>query len=347
MYPFDRPYDYVKNLWCVAAWSHEVTRTPLQRVIMGDPIVFYRTTDGRAVAQWGLCGHRAFPLADGRLEGDNLVCPYHGYTYAPDGACVRVPGLATVPQAFCQPTYPLMEIGGMLWIWMGDTDRADPSLLPPLQSIGVGAEGYKTLPNGVNEIQARWILLVDNLMDLSHVGHLHNSTIQAPAAAEAQPETVAGSFVKVSRWLPAQTPDMPYIRHGFPGRTDPLDVELGTVFYTPCFLITYVRFYEPATASAPRQLIGTSNHLQGVTPATPHTTHGFSGIVRDFNLDDTGFDAWVCESVQATRQEDTWALEKLEPMVARFGHAQTEMSSRNDAGGVRVRRLIAAQLHEN
>ena len=59
------------------------------------PCCLYRRGSGEIVAMEDRCVHRAYPLSAGRLEGDRLVCGYHGFTYDPDGCCVEVPSQET------------------------------------------------------------------------------------------------------------------------------------------------------------------------------------------------------------------------------------------------------------
>ena len=88
---------YPRNQWWVAARPREVTTTPLDRRILNDRIVFYRTEVGKAVALSGLCPHRLYPLAQGRVVGDAIECGYHGFRFRPDGRCSHIPSQDTVP----------------------------------------------------------------------------------------------------------------------------------------------------------------------------------------------------------------------------------------------------------
>ena len=60
---------------------------------------------------------------------------------------------------------------------MGDADKADVALLPDLEEIGVTAAGMTARPFYVQEVQGRYQLLNDNLLDLSHLAFLHASSI--------------------------------------------------------------------------------------------------------------------------------------------------------------------------
>ena len=83
---------FLRNYWYVAATDSEIERKPLGRIILGEPIVFYRLEDGTPVALEDRCAHRHLPLSMGKLVGDTLQCHYHGLRYDQTGTCVRVPG---------------------------------------------------------------------------------------------------------------------------------------------------------------------------------------------------------------------------------------------------------------
>lgn len=343
MYPFESDRPYIRNAWYIAAWADEIGRTPLARTIMDEPIVFYRTLAGETVAMWGLCPHRSYPLGLGQLEGDNIRCAYHGFTYSPQGACVAIPAQDTVPQRFRQRTYALIERGGLIWIWMGEAASADPALMPDLHDIGFDAPGWHVVPNGCTRINARWSLIIDNVMDLSHIGFLHLKTIAAPDAGEALPENSTGDRTQVVRWMADQNPDSPYYRYAFPDNREPLDIELGSVFHSPALIITYFKFYTPQSRGA-RRLLGTSNHLHGITPEARGRSHDFSAVIRNVRLVAPDFDQWLRDVIHRTREEDVDALERIEPVVDRYGNARTELSGIGDVGANRVRRRLAALM---
>jgi phenylpropionate dioxygenase-like ring-hydroxylating dioxygenase large terminal subunit len=79
---------FLRNYWYVAAYDHEIGRRPLGRIILGEPIVFYRLEDGTPVALEDRCAHRHLPLSMGTLVGDTLQCHYHGLRYDKTGTCV-------------------------------------------------------------------------------------------------------------------------------------------------------------------------------------------------------------------------------------------------------------------
>ena len=112
---------FLHNAWYVAAWDHEVGRQMLSRRILDQPVVLFRTLDGAAVALEDRCVHRFLPLSRGTLNGDQVVCGYHGMTYDASGKCVRIPGQSLIPRTACVRRYRVAEKWGCIFIWMGDS----------------------------------------------------------------------------------------------------------------------------------------------------------------------------------------------------------------------------------
>ena len=122
---------FARDQWYVAAYATEVSRTFLARTILGEPIVFYRTAqDGRVVALADRCVHRRYPLSESRLDGDTIVCGYHGFTYDTSGTCVFVPGQQRIPRTARVASYPVVEVDSFVWVWIGDPELADETLIP-------------------------------------------------------------------------------------------------------------------------------------------------------------------------------------------------------------------------
>ena len=72
---------FLRNYWYVAGYDHEIGRRPFRRVIMGEPIVFWRREDGTPAAARGSLSHRRLPLSIGKLAARLLQCHYHGLRY--------------------------------------------------------------------------------------------------------------------------------------------------------------------------------------------------------------------------------------------------------------------------
>ncbi len=97
---------FLRNHWYVAASASDIGRKPLGRIILGEPVVFFRGEDGKPVALEDRCPHRRLPLSMGKLvDGDILQCGYHGLRFDRTGACVRVPGQDMIPPT-ARASYP-------------------------------------------------------------------------------------------------------------------------------------------------------------------------------------------------------------------------------------------------
>jgi phenylpropionate dioxygenase-like ring-hydroxylating dioxygenase large terminal subunit len=74
--------------WYPVAFSHEVSEKPIAVQLLDERLVLYRLANGKVTAARDLCLHRGVPLSMGFLEGDALVCAYHGFRYDGEGRCV-------------------------------------------------------------------------------------------------------------------------------------------------------------------------------------------------------------------------------------------------------------------
>lgn len=151
----------------------EFTREPTARTLLERSIVFYRTAAGELSAMQNRCLHRSYPLSESELDGDNLVCSYHGACYAPDGTLVRIPSQASkpVPKRSLR-TYPVRELGPFVFIWMGNGEP-DNSCFDQLPSLGDSA--FKVL-DGHYELDGSYLFMCENLYDLTHFVYLHRKT---------------------------------------------------------------------------------------------------------------------------------------------------------------------------
>ena len=163
---------YLTNTWYVASTSADVSRQPMRRMILDQNIVFYRTEAGNPVALYDSCPHRFAPLSQGKLVGDHIQCIYHGLRFDAGGKCVLNPhGNKAIPSTAHIKSYPTYEKYGYLWIWPGDPTKADTSLVGGFDFLD-DIENFTTV-RGYLTIDANYQLVVDNLLDLSHVEFLH------------------------------------------------------------------------------------------------------------------------------------------------------------------------------
>ena len=114
--------NYPRNMWWVAAHAEEVTEQPLARWLLETPVVLYRLTDGTPAALYDRCPHRWAPLSEGHVDGDKIVCPYHGMEFNSAGLCTKTPTQHMKPKTAKIPSFAVREAGAYVWIWMGDQE---------------------------------------------------------------------------------------------------------------------------------------------------------------------------------------------------------------------------------
>lgn len=166
---------FLKNAWYVAGWTTDLAPSErIARTFLEQPIVLWRSAEGKAFALADSCAHRAMPLSAGVVLGDIIRCPYHGLEYDGGGRCSRIPAQSMIPERAMVRSYPLVEQQGLLWIWMGDADRADPALIPDYPIHDDPLYAWRSAHFAV---KGNWKLLIDNLMDLSHLPYIHANTI--------------------------------------------------------------------------------------------------------------------------------------------------------------------------
>jgi phenylpropionate dioxygenase-like ring-hydroxylating dioxygenase large terminal subunit len=286
---------YVRNAWYVAAWDHEIGRDMLRRIVLDEPVVLFRTVDGKPVALEDRCCHRQAPLSMGKLIGDIVKCPYHGLEFDPSGACVRVPSQERVPPAARIRSYPVVERNHWIWIWPGDPAKADPDRIEDFHWMNDPGWGYG---GSYLHVEANYQLLVENLLDTTHLPFLHPTSLGTDAFAKSEFEvTREGDRIKVARWLMNELP-APFHKQmgGFP---DGLNVDRWQVahFGPPSFVKLDVGS-APAGAGAregDRSKGMNMWNLNAITPETDKTAHYFYAQAYNFKLDQR----WVSDLVKS------------------------------------------------
>jgi vanillate O-demethylase monooxygenase subunit len=333
-----------RDQWYVAAYGREIGHELFSRTICGESILFWRTRAGTVTAMSDRCVHRRFPLSEppSRLVDDQVVCGYHGFTYGADGGCVAVPGQTRVPRTARLKSYPVVEQDSFVWVWIGDPAKSDTTHIP--RAPWLLSPDYTTV-SGMEPLKARFGLLVDNLLDLSHETYLHGGYIGTPEVA-ATPITTEvdeeAGIVYVSRRMDdAECPPFYAKSTGLTGRI----MRWQDIEYTPPCL------YKLHSRIAPLGVLPNADgtdpdafHVEvvyAITPETEHTTHDFWAVARDFALDDQGVSDFLAENNRTVVLQDVAALDALEQVIASEPEGYQELSINIDTGGLAARRMLA------
>ncbi|MGO4203840.1 aromatic ring-hydroxylating dioxygenase subunit alpha [Rhodococcus sp. TAF43] len=335
-----------RNQWYVAAYGSEVGRELFARTICGEPILFWRTESGEVTAMSDRCVHRRFPLsqAPSRLEGDTVVCGYHGFTYGRDGGCVAVPGQSRIPRTARLKSFTVVEQDSFVWIWIPDPhDPTEPDSAEIPRAPWLDSPDYAVV-RGMEPLRARYGLLVDNLMDLSHETYLHGGYIGTPEVAATPISTEVdedAGVICMSRHMDdAECPPFYAESTGIEGRiTRWQDVE----YTPPCLYLLHSRIAPVGVMPPEEGPDSQAFHVEvvyAITPETEHSTHDFWSVARDFALDDQDVTDFLRENNRTVVLQDVVALDLLETVIAGEPSGYQELSINIDAGALAARRML-------
>ena len=326
---------YLRNTWYCAAESAELGQAPLGRVFLNEPVVLYRKTDGAPIAFEDRCCHRRAPLSKGTVEGDGLRCGYHGFLYDESGACVWAPGQSNVPPDARVRTYPLCERHGYVWIWMGEPALADDTAVPDFHwndDPAWGALGERLT------VKCNYMLLVDNLMDLSHVSVLHADTIGSAGDTnpdltwERGPDFVRGT--RVATGLPTSA------RLRSEGVTGDIDQTKIMTYSPPANVVIDVRTTESGVAAGAEPVLDHRMMILGaMTPETETSCHYFWAACRNTKIHDAALTESLRGQIVIAFNEDKDMLE-AEQRIIDFAPTAPQVDVTGDAGGLQSRRIL-------
>jgi len=333
---------FLRNAWYVAAWDHEVAATPRAVRLLGEDVVLYRRTDGSVAALEDACPHRKLPLSMGRVKGDAIECGYHGLTFNGEGRCIRIPGEDRIPSTARVRAYPVAQRYGLLWLWMGAPEAADPALIYAVDHWGDPAWGVNQ--GDSMEIRCHYLYLTDNLLDPSHVAWVHPGSF-GNAATEATPlqVTVADDRVAVWRWMhdveaaPFYAPFLP-----FAGRVD------RKQFYEvrlPCLALARAIFAPAGSGGEGRELPASTFRMDSYnffTPVDEDTTRYFWFQLRNVAPHDEAVSRAFAASVRAAFEEDRVVLEAVHRGMGRKTAPTINLGI--DAGPTRFRIALAKRI---
>lgn len=172
----DRAEQAMRRQWFPVARSVDLD-TPEAATLLGERLVVYRTESGRAVVQSRRCSHRGGDLSIGKVHGECIACPYHGWQFsADDGRCTRVPSLpdqAAIPPRAAIRTYPSVERFGHVWTALEEpaTEMYDPPEWHGLELEWLAATPLDS-PTGV-------AVAIENFRDVAHFPFVHEVSMGA------------------------------------------------------------------------------------------------------------------------------------------------------------------------
>jgi vanillate O-demethylase monooxygenase subunit len=334
--------NYLRNTWYAAAWADDVTAMPLARTLLQEPVVLLRDENGTPAALNDRCPHRFAPLSMGKIVAGALQCPYHGLRFGMDGKCVHNPH-GPVPPTARVKNYPLLERYGMVWIWMGDSSRADDKLLPDFSVID-DAERFTIVRNTL-KTPANYQLSIDNLLDLSHAQFLHPLLGNADSSDRARFSTrIEGNTVFSLNEFP-QEPVTKLFQMLWKTDSPVGDRRANMRWNAPSNLLLEVGFTgcgRPVSEGATMW----SAHL--LTPESEHSTHYFWAGARDTCRDDAQLGERIRQAITtAFVAEDGPMLAACQQRMGTVDLMSLKpLLLKSDAAAVGARRILSKLLEQ-
>lgn len=200
----------IPNQWYAILESNEVKKGKIIGVTrMGEKMVAWRAPNGQVTVMSDLCPHRGVALSAGKLTGDCIQCPFHGFEYDTAGDCRFIPanGKNTQPpKAMHVKTYPTREAHDIIFIWWGEP-RAEKDYPPLPWFPNIGADMvYSTIRDHWANHYAR---AIENQLDVVHLPFVHHNTIgrgnntlvNGPVAKEIK---IAPGSYRIDLWVDNQ-----------------------------------------------------------------------------------------------------------------------------------------------
>jgi phthalate 4,5-dioxygenase len=166
-----------RRYWLPALLSEQLAKPdcdPVRLELLSEKMLAFRDSDGKLGLVDEFCAHRGVSLWFGRNEEGGIRCPYHGWKYDVNGQCIDVP--SERGSNFCNriklKSYPLVERGGVIWVYMGTPERQPP--LPEYE--------FATVPTSQSYTSKRlqecnWLQALEGGIDSSHVSFLHSGSL--------------------------------------------------------------------------------------------------------------------------------------------------------------------------
>lgn len=338
---------YLLNCWYAAALSRELpTEGMMSRQLLDTGVLLFRKADGTPVALHDRCPHRFVPLSLGQRHGDDVVCKYHALRFDCTGTCTHNPhGGGKIPAAARTRSYPLLEKWGFVWIWMGD-EPADPAKLPDFSPLDDGP------PSGIGhtymQMKGHYELIIDNVMDLSHVDHVHGEiiTTRGQLSPIVPPVKEENQTINV-RWDWSQTPPMMIFANFLPKPAEAAQHFVSVTWHAPATIQLTIGANQDGGPMDLAHTVGQYD-LHTCTPASAEETHYWFATRRNHLTEDTGFNQMKIEAMHnAFVNEDGPIIEAVHrEMNTPDFFALDPVLITSDVAPVRVRRLLRKLIEQ-
>ena len=163
--------------WYLVCWSDDLRRGEVKPLrYFGKDFVIFRGEDGRATLLGAHCPHLGAHLGyGGRVQGNEIICPFHAWRFGASGRCTEVPYASRIPPRAAVDTYQVQEHSGMVLAYFGPEGSAPEYEVPVIEEIDDPA--WTPLQRAQIEIATQPREVIENIADLAHFLPVHNTLI--------------------------------------------------------------------------------------------------------------------------------------------------------------------------
>jgi len=207
----------LRRFWYALMPITHLADGPKPFTLLGEKIVLWQMANGQPAALRDRCCHRTAQLSKGFVEGDHIVCGYHGWTYDATGRCVRIPQNPddSIPASACVPAFHCQQKYGYVWVALDDPLRPIPDFPED------GAPGFRRIFQFYEEWQTSPVRMMENSFDNSHFSFVHKANF----GIVDQPKPAPYEFAETDYGFEAITEvpiRNPRASHRITGTTEPI-----------------------------------------------------------------------------------------------------------------------------
>lgn len=340
-------FEYVRDCWYPMGFSAEFPIGTLQaHKLAGRPIVVWRSDDG-VVAFDDRCCHKRFPISEGRLiNSNNVECAYHGLCYDTSGKCIAIPSQPDkpIPPQARLDVVPVIEQDGIVWAWPGNPQRSEAVLPPRTPEVVDPAKLSIGSPDPL-KVPANVLLLIENLLDITHFYPLHDGNIGDKENSRIPVELEEGdsegyTFVKTTRSVECYR-QPPYLKEWF--LYDEVDRIHTHCMVTPGLTRVVMRVAPPGQLGTDAERGYTLLHLH--FPADERNLvwrWSVSCMEWHRTLSDPNMPTarQVADMFPEVVAQDQWALERQQKMMEYPDEGYSEVFLKTDKALRRARQIL-------
>ena len=269
-----RLYEAMAHFWHPVIYASELGEQPVGVTLLGHQLVVVRL-DGLVRCFLDLCPHRGTALSLGRVEGDQLRCAYHGWTFGPDGVCSSIPSRfgSVIPTRARTRAYLVEEKYGLIWVSLTDTPELP---IPDFPYFTDSAFRHIEVPT--YEWRTSAPRRIENYVDVSHLAWVHDGVL----GDRERPEVRDYDVVR----------DETCIRFSYDGQVESMEIGknqgLGDAPAETFTSTLRYSLYIPSTVLIEQTVPGDHTYALffSVSPVGPASLLNFTFITRDYMLDD-------------------------------------------------------------